>query len=251
MIISRKELEEYAKVRGIKNIGHAEKEYFQNIVLFIIYQKFGSEIVFKGGTALSKCYGLNRFSEDLDFTCKKELDSKSIEEGLRRFRLDFEIEEEKADKNKSFSIRIRGPLYNGNRYSMCKIVLDCSFREEVVDKPIIKNIGRFLEEIPSFDVYVMSKEEIYSEKIRAIMTRNKARDVYDLYYLIETGVKIKRQLVSKKLEYYKKKFDEKEFMEAVKNKKEIWESELSGLMENIPDFDVVVRRIREGIKIIE
>ncbi len=66
-MISRKELQEYAQIKKL-NLGQAEKEYFQNIVLFILYEQFGKELVFKGGTALSKAYGLERFSEDLDFT---------------------------------------------------------------------------------------------------------------------------------------------------------------------------------------
>lgn len=248
-MISRKELEEYAKARGIKNIGRAEKDYIQNILLFVIYQNFGSEWVFKGGTALAKCYGMNRFSEDLDFICKKEFDIKSVEEGLKRFKIEFEIKEEgKFEKSKSFSIRIKGPLYNGDRMSACKVILDCSFREEVMMKPLIKSIGRFLEEIPSFDVYVMSKEEIVAEKIRAILMRNKARDVYDLYFLIESGVKIDKEVVEKKLDYYQKKFNEEEFVQALNKKKEIWRSELSGVMEAVPDFDAVVKRIREAVK---
>lgn len=247
-MITKKELEEYAKTRGIKNRGHAEKEYFQNILLFIIYQNVGSELVFKGGTALSKCYGLNRFSEDLDFTCKKEFDIKRIEEGLKRFKIDVEVEEERFGENKSFGIKIKGPLYNGDKKSVCKVSIDCSFREEVMTKPLIKTMGRFLEEIPSFDVYVMSKEEIGAEKVRAILTRNKARDVYDLYFLIDAGVKIDKELVNKKLEYYKKKFNEKEFVQAIKNKKEIWKSELAGLVDTIPDFNAVVKRITGAVK---
>jgi len=247
-MISRKELEDYAKLRRIKNIGHAEKDYFQNILLFIIYQNLGSEIVFKGGTALSKCYGLNRFSEDLDFTCKKDFDFKIIEEGLKRFKLDFVIEKKEFERSKSYIIKISGPLYNGNKYSNCKLIIDLSFREEVLIKPVIKNIGRFLEEIPSFDVYVMSEEEIFAEKIRAILTRNKARDVYDLYFLVESGQKLNKELANKKLTYYKIEFSENEFTKAVKNKKQIWKSELSGLIENVPDFDGVSKKILEIIK---
>jgi len=242
-MISRNELEEYSKLRGIKNIGHAEKDYFQNILLFIIYQNFGNEIVFKGGTALSKCYGLNRFSEDLDFTCKNEFNFEAIERGLKRFKLDFEVKEEKFERSNSFIIKINGPLYNGNKNSKCKIILDCSLREEVSIKPLIKNIGRFLEEIPSFDVYVMSQEEILAEKIRAIITRNKARDLYDLYYLIQSNTKLNKELIEKKLEYYNTKFNKKAFINSVKNKKEIWLSELSALIDNVPNFNTVAKMV--------
>jgi len=247
-MISRKELEEYAKLRGMKNIGHAEKDYFQNVLLFIIYQNFGSEIIFKGGTALSKCYGLNRFSEDLDFTCKKEFDFKIIEEGLKRFKITFEVEDEIFERSKSYVIRLIGPLFNGNKNSMCKVILDFSFREEILINPITKTIGRFLEEIPSFEVYVMSEEEIFAEKVRAILTRNKARDVYDLYFLVESGLMLKKDLINKKLGYYKTKFNEKDFIKAIKNKKYIWKTELSGLIENVPDFKIILNKILNVLK---
>ena len=66
-MISKDELKEYAKVKDF-NLGQAEKNYFQHLILFGLYKEFGKELVFKGGSALTLCYGYNRFSEDLDFT---------------------------------------------------------------------------------------------------------------------------------------------------------------------------------------
>lgn len=45
-----------------------EKDYWVTFALFAIFNdKIGSDTVFKGGTALSKCYGIiERFSEDID-----------------------------------------------------------------------------------------------------------------------------------------------------------------------------------------
>ncbi len=246
-MISKKELEEYAKTRNMKNLGHAEKDYFQNIVLFIIYQEFGNEIVFKGGTALSKCFGLNRFSEDLDFTCNKEIDFKNIEKGLKRFKIDFETEKIEFEKSKSYIIRLKGPLYNGSKTSACKILLDFSFREFVFIPPIIKTIGRFIDEIPSFDVYVMNPEEILAEKIRAIISRNKARDVYDLLFLIESNITSKEELVNKKLDYYKKKYNKKEFLEKLEEKREIWNSEIQKLVSSVTSFEEVFKKIKESL----
>ena len=77
-MITKTELESYAKLRNLINRGYAEKDYFQNILLFIIFGSYGKEFVFKGGTALSKCLGLPRFSEDLDFTCKEKPNIKNI-----------------------------------------------------------------------------------------------------------------------------------------------------------------------------
>ncbi|MFA5333635.1 MAG: nucleotidyl transferase AbiEii/AbiGii toxin family protein [Candidatus Nanoarchaeia archaeon] len=245
-MISRKELEEYAKNRGLKNIGQAEKDYFQNIILFIIYQNYGTEIIFKGGTALVKCYGLNRFSEDLDFNCEEKFDIKKIEEGLKLFKINYECEcEDNHERSKTFIIRLQGPLFNGVKNSLCKIILDLSFREKTFLIPEAKMLGRFLEEIPSFEVYVMKKEEIFAEKIRAIISRNKARDLYDLYFLLSIGVKCEQELIQKKLEYYKIIFTKKLFYEKLEEKKHTWDSELSPLMKNIPDFNEVLKKAKQ------
>lgn len=52
---------------GIKEI-YIEKDYWVTFALFNIFKNdIGKETVFKGGTALSKCFGMiQRFSEDID-----------------------------------------------------------------------------------------------------------------------------------------------------------------------------------------
>ncbi len=47
---------------------YIEKDYWVTFVLFTLYKnEIGKETVFKGGTSLSKCFGLiDRFSEDID-----------------------------------------------------------------------------------------------------------------------------------------------------------------------------------------
>ncbi len=245
-MITKEELQNYAKNLGL-NLGQAEKDYFQNVILFILYQECGNILVFKGGTALKKCYGLGRFSEDLDFTCLDEINIKNLESGMKRFNIDFEIEIKKYDDGLKTTIRIKGPLYIGVRPSLCKFVIDFSFRENILMKPQIKSIGRFLEEIPKFDVFVMQETEILAEKIRAIMSRTKARDVYDLWFLLEKGVNFDEKLVKEKLKYYKQEWNSKEFIRKLDLKKTIWEIELKPLVQNLPDFSKVknsiVRRI--------
>jgi len=248
-MISIKELEEYAKLRNIKNIGYAEKDYFQNILLFIISQNYGKNFIFKGGTALNKCYGLNRFSEDLDFTCEEKPDLNKLENGLKNFKVEFETEKKEYSDEIKLILRIKGPLYIGIKNSMCKIIIDLSLREKVILIAKIKTIGRFLNEIPSFDILVMQEKEIYAEKIRTIITRNKARDVYDLWFLIKNNIKFDKNLVEEKLKYYKKKWSKKEFIKNINNKKDIWESELKPFLENLPKFEEVKNEIIKSIQV--
>ena len=246
-MITRKELENYAQLRNINNIGNAEKDYFQTILLFIVSQNYGKNLIFKGGTALQKCFGLDRFSEDLDFTCENQPNIIKLQEGLKRFKIEFETEKKEYGDAVSVIIRLKGPLYIGIKNSMCKIILDLSFREIVLLMPQLKTIGRFLEEIPSFDILVMSEKEILAEKIRTIMTRNKARDVYDLWFLIRKGISFDKELVEKKLNYYHKKWNNEEFLKKINEKNNIWNTELKLLVSTIPDFKKVKEEIKASI----
>jgi predicted nucleotidyltransferase component of viral defense system len=236
-MITKEELRSYAGTSGL-NLWQAEKDYFQNIVLFILYRRYGNEMVFKGGTALKKCYGLPRFSQDLDFTCARKMDPmKDIENGLRRLGAEFEKETEQHTDSLKIILRIRGPLFTGVRQSICKFIIDLSFRESVELAPAVKTIGRFMEEMPSFDVYVMQEREILAEKVRAVMSRGKARDVYDLRFLLEKGVPFDLELVRKKLEFYGEKWDIAKFRRGLLEKKPTWKTELSHLVSTVPDFE--------------
>ncbi len=248
-MISTEELREYARLRKLP-LGQAELEYFQNVVLFILYEQFGKELVFKGGTALSRAYGLGRFSEDLDFTVSGRVDVKEVlEKGLKRFFVEAEWEEENSGQSVSYTLRIKGPLYMGLRQSMCRVMLDLSLREKVLREPKRVTIGRFLFEVPAFEVVVMDAEEILVEKVRALMTRMKARDVYDLWYLLGLGTSVDVKMVQQKLDLYGKKFEVRLFMKEVLGHKLGWEQELKPLVQGrLPGFLEVVKVIRERIK---
>jgi|SRR3989338_1969196 len=234
-MISKKELDTYAKITGL-NLGQAEKDYFQNLLLFVVYQIHGNDIVFKGGTALKKCYGLDRFSEDLDFTCAGDIDMEKIENMLDRFKVDLTKESRKYENGLKVTMKIKGPLYIGVPQSQCRFIIDFSFRENVILPPAIKTIGRFLEEIPSFDVFVMQEKEILAEKIRAILSRKKARDVYDLWFLLSKGVEADEALIEEKFKYYNQSWDIKEFDRRLGDAESIWVTELRHQVRNLPDF---------------
>lgn len=71
----RKRLEEARRDTGL-SWEIIEKDYILSWILAGIAAnvKLQNELIFKGGTALKKCYfGNYRFSEDLDFTAKKDI----------------------------------------------------------------------------------------------------------------------------------------------------------------------------------
>ena len=62
-----------AEEKGILDI-YVEKDYWVTYTLYTIFKnEIGKETIFKGGTALSKCFGLiDRFSEDIDLIVRRD-----------------------------------------------------------------------------------------------------------------------------------------------------------------------------------
>lgn len=178
------------------------REYLQILFLAKLYSFTKSrKIFFKGGTALHLIYKAPRFSEDLDFTCElKENDFLNfifqVFESLSKEE-NVEFKERKTIAGKRFLLTANPSVLPYKTF----VNLDFSFREKVFlpQKSIIETGYPVL--FTSF-VFHLSKEEIGAEKIRAILTRKKGRDLYDLWYLFNQGVNIDDKLVKRKLKYY-------------------------------------------------
>lgn len=229
-MLEKKELQEFAKLNGIKP-WQQEKHYIQAIILEILAEQ---PIVFKGGTYLWFFHGLPRFSEDLDFTAKEKLSenipetvSKSLElygiQNTCKIITDNEI-------TLSFRISAKGPL-NTAHIDECRVYVEISKREEVLKKPLPIKLEFPAYNLPTKRIAGMDLGEVAAEKIRAILTRNKARDVFDLQYLIEKKtVAFDQELTNKKLAYYGTKFSAKEFLKKTKEKQKFYEKELKNLV---------------------
>ncbi len=246
-MLTRRNLESYKEITGF-NLGQIEKDYLQHIFLLNFYRKIKDELVFKGDTALQKTYGLSRFSEDLDFTLKSDIDIESV---LKTVMINLRIFGCEASKNKkkeetsgaTYLIKIKGPLFDGTEQSHTYIRLEISKREKVELPVNINTITPIYEDLPPYTIPVMALSEIMAEKIRAIFTRNNARDIYDLWFLIQKKNKVPVTLINKKLKYYKKNFDQKEFEKAVEKKEKIWEQEMRQIVPVIIDFKEIKNNI--------
>jgi len=201
-MITREQVFEISKKKKI-NETVIFREYLQLLFLNKLYSYKQSEnIFFKGGTAIHLIYRAPRFSEDLDFTVQlKEKDF-----------LAFIVEVFKdISKEESLLFKERKTI-TGKRFLLTTlpdvlpfktfINLDFSFREKILEpqKSTLK-----IEDYPlifTSYIYYPSKEEIFAEKIRAVMTRKKGRDLYDLWYLLTLGASLKADLVKGKLKYY-------------------------------------------------
>lgn len=178
------------------------REYLQLFFLSELYSKKESrKIFFKGGTALHLIYKAPRFSEDLDFTV--ELTEKSFLNFTARLfkelerKENIEIKEKKAVAGKRFLLTAQPSVLPYKTF----VNLDFSFREKVL-QPQKSIIDTDFPVVFTSYIYHLSKEEIFAEKIRALMTRKRGRDLYDLWYLMAQGAQVDKDMVKEKLKYY-------------------------------------------------
>ncbi len=253
-MLNYEELEHIANLKRLSLI-NTEKDYLQDLILFSIYSNIGKELVFKGGTSLYKIYKLNRFSEDLDFTLTKEFDIKKIANkiisNLLLLNVKSKIKDIKKYKNEiNIRLLINGPLYKGNKETQCFIPLNISMKDKVLIEPKKESVISLYRELPSFDLFLMQEEEILAEKVRAIFTRLKPRDIYDLWFLlIKKNIKFDIKLIDKKLSLYNLKFNFKDFKNRVERMKGLYKVDLKNLMiGELQDFDEVKKELFDKLK---
>lgn len=247
-MITKLELFEKAKLKGIFNKSYSEKDYLLELVLFSLSRNTKQELIFKGGTALSKLFKLDRFSEDLDFSAVEDINVNGLIGKIKNDLSKFNIEAELSKLNEPFNsilinLKIKGPLYNGNPLTISTIRIDINKKSKVELEPLNLRFTSLYLEIPPFYVLVMQEKEILTEKIRAIMTRNKARDLYDAYKLIEKGIEIDKILIDKKMTYYRMRFNKNDLIKSIDEKEKSWSVELKPLLDRLPSFSEVKKSL--------
>lgn len=253
-MLNRYEIERIAKEKG-EPARIIEKDYLLEMVLFLI-QEQGSGLVFKGGTALYKLHSLNRLSEDLDFTLSGKLHTEKLVQGimrkLKRMGIHGRIKEIESYRNQqNIRIELRGPLFDGNPQNTTRIVLNVSMKEKPLYKAREEHLYPAYRDIPAFSVAVMPLQEILAEKVRALFTRNKPRDVYDIWFLLKKGVKTTIQDINRKLKLYGEVYSEEKCKEKVDEKRKSWTVDLKPLVKGeLPDFEAVRKEILENLALL-
>lgn len=165
------------------------REYLQLIFLSYLYQEKDSNgVIFKGGTALRLLFGSPRFSEDLDFSTNYQ--------DLQITKLLKKIEEKISRELPEIKIT---PLYKGKEgirfritYSQDGFKYPFSIRLDFHRQELIKNIevSTLTTQFPIMifsQILHLSGEGILKEKFEAIETRNKGRDIFDIWFLLSRG----------------------------------------------------------------
>ena len=185
-MLSLEYLLEEAKTNGmpiLKSRGIV-REYLQVIVLANIYRsEFGKALFFTGGTALRFFYGWPRFSEDLDFTGSKisisQIESlmEAVLEKIESEGIKSDIEESKKTSGGYLAIF----HFKTDEYE-CGVQIEVSLRTEPKEAAVAALIQSDL--VPAYTLMHLDEKRLVGEKIQACLTRAKARDFYDLYFIL-------------------------------------------------------------------
>jgi predicted nucleotidyltransferase component of viral defense system len=225
-----------------------EQDYIQALFLQKLYSQTEG-LVFKGGTFLKHAHGLDRFSEDLDFTKKRKFEDvvpvlKQAANSLSDYGVEAEVDNiQENNISTSYKLRYQGPLYDGSKHSKGNIEIDVSKREDVLTEPEWTRLFFEYPEIRVVNALGLSREELLAEKLRALSTRDKARDLYDCWYLINQGIEPKKDLFEKKMEVVGE-----EPVLNISITEEEWESDLNIFLENPPALDDVREQLASGLQ---
>jgi len=181
------------------------REYLQLFFLNYFYQQPESaEVYFKGGTAIRLLFGSVRFSEDLDFSTK--LNKNKIASIIKKTEADIkrELPELKIvlwHLGKS-TTRFRIKYHHPDLKYPLAIRLDFHHVAKLPKTQITALKTDFPIVIYPLILH-LSETAILAEKEKALETRGKGRDFFDVWYLWQKGIafvpKIKKEALLQKI----------------------------------------------------
>lgn len=144
--------------------------------------KMLSKLVFGGGTMLRLCYGLNRFSVDLDFWLAKNIDRKKLFRELKQYLGSVYTLKDCADKFYTMLFELRSKDYPRS--------LKLEIRKEKKRINIEQSIA--YSKYAELQVFVptVGLEDMMEAKIAAFIERKEARDAFDIEFLLRKGIKL-------------------------------------------------------------
>lgn len=207
--------------RNNKERENAIKEVIQEIALAGLSRGgFFEKVAFYGGTCLRIFYGLNRFSEDLDFALVNKDDSfklddyfPPLEKEFNSYGLEINIEAKKKE-NEIQSAFIKGntlmlmlsffPKNDEAKRVISNQKIKIKFEVDV-DNPSGGTTQIKYRMLPSpYAVRIFDEPTLFAGKIHAILCRNykhhvKGRDYYDYLFYIGKGTKFNLKYLENKL----------------------------------------------------
>jgi predicted nucleotidyltransferase component of viral defense system len=95
----------------------------------------------------------------------------------------------------------------------------------------------------------MALPEIFAEKVRALCMRSQARDLFDLGFLVEKGVRPDAELIAAKLSWWRPgvRLDPETVADRIDLLEVTWERDLEPLVDRLPSFDKVASTVRASL----
>lgn len=269
-MISIQEIRENARKHGV--IPRViEKDYCLGILLNAISKDAkNNDFVFKGGTALRKCYFDNyRFSEDIDFTVtKRQYNKESTLSKLIKswcsisndgFGTSFELSKISLEREIYGQESYKAVVHYRGIEGTGKVNIDFTFYEKVESKPFQKRIKHnYSDEIDykKAKIPVYTLEEVVAEKLRAvsyIRSYPRNRDLYDINYIANNAnVNMKKLVKLFILKCRLKGIDpamiNKVNAKYLSNFQKSWEIQLGHQIRNLPSFNKVTKEFSEFVK---
>jgi len=194
------------EIRSVEDSLRALREVMQEIALLGLWRsKFFENAAFYGGTALRVLYGLDRFSEDLDFSLlekRKNFDLGDYSEALKRELASFGFAVEIESRPKPASAAIQSAFLKADtRTQMITVEFDKGLVQKVPRNQVLKikleidvdpppgfatEVRYLLRPVP-FSVRTFSLPDLFAGKMHAVLCRGwksrvKGRDWYDLVW---------------------------------------------------------------------
>ena len=222
------------QINNIDDKKNAIKEIVQEVVLCGLARGgFFKEAAFYGGTALRIFYGLDRFSEDLDFSLTSqnpEFDLTKyfayIENETKSVGLNFTV----TEKEKSIDSNIKSAFLKGNTKEHILTFYDNIHDANIINKDELIRIKFEVDVNPPdwatyefkfgllpspYQVRLYDLSSLFAGKIHACLCRNwktrvKGRDFYDYVFFLSIGAKVNLENLKAKLvqsNYVKDDFD--------------------------------------------
>lgn len=201
----------------------ALKEILQSIVLVGLSRSgFFNKASFYGGTALRIFYGLNRYSEDLDFTLNEKDENFNFEQYFKTINevaLSYGLELEISYKTKKIDSPIESAFAKLNTYqTLIKLKVNSNLTKYLHKDELMKvkfevdcypSLGfnvesKWLDNPEYASVNVLDLPSLFAGKIHAILCRTyknnvKGRDYYDFLFFIRKRVKPNLEFLKNKL----------------------------------------------------
>ncbi len=189
------------KIDTATDVLNANREVMQEIALAGLYRGgFFNKASFYGGTCLRIFYGLDRFSEDLDFSLLKKDEDFKLEPYFNAVKTEFAllgIDVEISGKQKKISTNIESaflkptsPVYTLNIQSQKNIKIKF---EVDTNPPLGFNVeNKLLLQPFSFYVNCFTLPDLFAGKMHALLfrswkTRIKGRDWYDFEWYVRNN----------------------------------------------------------------